>query len=271
MTESSAATLPTSRHRLGRAYSTDNATLSTSIFGTSYDGGATRLANHLDSIFSPLKFPPELANRVLTHSSHRDAAASNNARLSFIGTLPMDPYAPPTYIYITGRRVLNSYLMLFLHSAPSLQTTHEYELIAERALNTYVLGEHVAPKWELGRVLKWSPVKADPEVDNAEGDFSKLSTKVSRTVGLYKVQGSAVEAVVGGIYHQFVSPLTAPHIYCILIVLFRRPRVVILHIESFTLVFCLTFFYQACQWDSTTLSTSMLWKSVNGWAGLKVL
>jgi len=123
---------------------------------------------------------------MLTHSSHRDASISNNARLSFV-----------------GRRVLNSYLMLFLHSAPSLQSSHNYELIAERTLNTYILGEHVAPKWELGRVLKWSPVKVDPEVDSADGDFSKLSPNVTRSVGLYKVQGSAVEAVMGGIYHQF--------------------------------------------------------------------
>ncbi|THH33519.1 hypothetical protein EUX98_g660 [Antrodiella citrinella] len=98
--------------------------------------------------------------------------------------------------------------MLFLHSAPSLESSHDYELIAERTLNTYILGEHVAPKWELGRVLKWSPVKVDPEVDSADGDFSRLSPKVSRSVGLYKVQGSAVEAVVGGIYHQHGGDIT---------------------------------------------------------------
>ena len=96
--------------------------------------------------------------------------------------------------------------MLFLHSAPSLNSSHDYELIAQQTLHTYVLGEHVAPKWDLGRVLKWSPVKANPEIDRADGDFSKLSSKTTRSVGLYKVQGNAVEAVVGGIYHQFVSP-----------------------------------------------------------------
>lgn len=43
------------------------------------------LKEHLDQLFPPLNFPPELATRILTHSSHPDAAHSHNARLSFIG------------------------------------------------------------------------------------------------------------------------------------------------------------------------------------------
>ena len=190
------------QHHAGRSYTTNqpDSTLS------SADGpGASRLAGHLNTVFSPLTFPPELAARILTHSSHRDAAVSNNTRLSFIGKKPVSTCSMHAYSCYAGRRVLNSYLMLFLHSAPSISSEHDYELIAERTLNTYVLGEHVAPKWELGRVLKWSPVKTHPEVEGVAGDYSKLSPKVTRTVGLYKVQGSAVEAVVGGIYHQFVS------------------------------------------------------------------
>ncbi|KAH8102538.1 ribonuclease-III-like-domain-containing protein [Cristinia sonorae] len=189
LTRSRTASLPRSASNTKRSYSTSKAPSISSTpepFKSSNNASSLRLAEHLNSVFSPLKFPPELAARILTHSSHRDAAASNNTRLSFI-----------------GRRVLNSYLMLFLHSAPSLQASHDFELIAERALNTYILGEHVAPKWELGRVLKWSPVNVDPQVGHVEGDYSRLSPKVSRTVGLYKVQGSAVEAAVGGIYHQF--------------------------------------------------------------------
>lgn len=99
--------------------------------------------------------------------------------------------------------------MLFLHSAQLPESSHDYELIAERTLNTYVLGEHVAPKWDLGRIMKWSPVRVDPEVERASGDFSKLSPRLGQTVGLYKVQGGTVEAVVGGIFHQFVSPLSS--------------------------------------------------------------
>ena len=47
---------------------------------------------------------------------------------------------------------------MFVHSSPALQADHDYEKIAERALNSYALGEHVAPHWDLGRVLKWRPM-----------------------------------------------------------------------------------------------------------------
>ena len=43
------------------------------------------LARHLNEVFSPLQFPPELASRILTHASHPDAARRHNARLSFVG------------------------------------------------------------------------------------------------------------------------------------------------------------------------------------------
>ncbi|KAL4241665.1 hypothetical protein ABKN59_000843 [Abortiporus biennis] len=123
------------------------------------------LAKHLSTLFSPLQFPQELATRILTHASHRDAHISHNARLSFI-----------------GRRVLNSYLLLMLHSS----------------------GEFVAPKWDLGRVMRWTPVNIDPRVASAAtGELDHLDPKLSWSIGLYKVQGTAVEAVIGGIYHQF--------------------------------------------------------------------
>ena len=35
---------------------------------------------------------------------------------------------------------------MFVHSSPALQPDHDYEKIAERALNSYALGEHVAPQ-----------------------------------------------------------------------------------------------------------------------------
>jgi hypothetical protein len=47
----------------------------------------SRFARHLNEQFSPLKFPPELARRILTHGSHRKAPIDgHNARLGFIGT-----------------------------------------------------------------------------------------------------------------------------------------------------------------------------------------
>ncbi|KAI0788652.1 ribonuclease-III-like-domain-containing protein [Abortiporus biennis] len=142
------------------------------------------LAKHLSTLFSPLQFPQELATRILTHASHRDAHISHNARLSFI-----------------GRRVLKSYLLLMLHSSG---TNLDYDYITEKVLHTHVLGEFVAPKWDLGRVMRWTPVNIDPRVASAAtGELDHLDPKLSWSIGLYKVQGTAVEAVIGGIYHQF--------------------------------------------------------------------
>lgn len=83
-------------------------------------------------------------------------------------------------------------------------------MIMERALNTYVLGEHVAPQWSLGKVLKWRPmnvgsfsVPLGPDVDTPS-PLVGLSSDNARGVGLYKVLGTTVEAVAGGVFHQFV-------------------------------------------------------------------
>jgi hypothetical protein len=40
---------------------------------------------YLNRLLSPLQFPPELAQRVLTHGSHYLARRGHNAGLSFIG------------------------------------------------------------------------------------------------------------------------------------------------------------------------------------------
>ncbi|KAI0094939.1 ribonuclease-III-like-domain-containing protein [Irpex rosettiformis] len=144
----------------------------------------SELAAHLNTTFSPLQFPPELAARILTHQSHKHAAISSNTRLSFI-----------------GRRVLSTYLMLFLHSNPEINEGFDYELMTERALNTYTLGEYVGPKWGLPSVMKWRPVGLDEKFDVR--DALRLGREASRSIGLYKVAGTTVEAVVGGVFHQF--------------------------------------------------------------------
>jgi len=73
------------------------------------------------------------------------------------------------------------------------------------------LGEHIAPRWSLGRVLLWVPTvpretlratqtqNPDSELDEALA----ASPGIAKSVGLYKVMGEAVQAVVGGVYHQF--------------------------------------------------------------------
>ncbi|KAH9944914.1 ribonuclease-III-like-domain-containing protein [Amylocystis lapponica] len=150
------------------------------------------MAQHLNSQFPPLKFPPELAARVLTHASHPDAVLRHNARMSFI-----------------GRRVLQSYLLLFMHASPALQDAHDLDLLCERALNTYVLGEHVAPRWALGSVLNWTPVHTGPLAKSlARGEraadvLARMGSDGLHSVGLYKIHGTAVEAVVGAVFHQY--------------------------------------------------------------------
>lgn len=46
------------------------------------------MAEHLNEVFAPLEFPPEVAQRVLTHLSHKDAVQGHNARFAFMGASP---------------------------------------------------------------------------------------------------------------------------------------------------------------------------------------
>ncbi|KAJ7241022.1 hypothetical protein B0H12DRAFT_1024423, partial [Mycena haematopus] len=142
-------------------------------------------AEHLNGIFTPLKFPLELSARVLTHASHPAAFHGHNAQFSFIGAC---------------RRVLESYLLLLLASSPHLKPSHNLQEIASRVLNTYFLGEHIGTKWGLGRVMRWTPtIAASMLLNESRAD----KTKLLKDVGLYKVQGDAATAVMGAIFQQF--------------------------------------------------------------------
>ncbi|KAG7443695.1 uncharacterized protein BT62DRAFT_934935 [Guyanagaster necrorhizus] len=134
-------------------------------------------SSHLDSLFPGLAFPPELAQRILTHSSHPAAAQGHNSGLSFI-----------------GRRTLETYLLLLLSVSPELQPSDDLEVIVARTLNSYLLGEHVGREWRVGSIMRWVP--AVPKFGSVEGPSSSL--------GLWKVQGDTVSAVVGGVFRQFV-------------------------------------------------------------------
>lgn len=181
------------------------------------DDDHTRFATHLNSVFRSLEFPPELARRILTHGSHRAAIHGHNGRLGFIGGyLFVADDSLLTLISVShlsiGRRVLESYFLLFVHEVAQGRAQHDYDRLASRALNTYFLGEHIAPLWSVGRVLQWVPTapretlrttqtqKPDSELDEA----LRASPGIAKSVGLYKVMGEAVQAVVGGVYHQFV-------------------------------------------------------------------
>ncbi len=58
----------------------------------------TILVDHLNRVFSPLQFPPDLASRILTHASHPDAKRRHNGRLSFVGECHI--HVVPGEIYI---------------------------------------------------------------------------------------------------------------------------------------------------------------------------
>lgn len=175
-------------------------------------------AEHLNGLFPELVFPKELARRILTHASHPAAVYGHNNGLSFIGaffcsldssnaadlmltTFPLSDALSSNKTSI-GRRVLESYLLLLLSSSPNLKPTDDLEIIISRTLSTYVLGEHVGPIWGLGRVMRWSPAVKHERLQTGVDQTALL-----KSVGLYKVQGEAVAAVIGGIFHQFVSRL----------------------------------------------------------------
>jgi hypothetical protein len=155
------------------------------------------LSQHLDRTFAPLKFPPALAQRILTHISHRDSVIGHNSRFSFLGALmppPISSFLPAScsqLLPVVGRRTLEAYMLLFLHDLP-VAAEHDHSRIAAHVLMTHALGEHVAPHWRLQDVMRWVPPRAG--VPGLDG----------RAAGLHKVAGTTVEALVGGILHQFV-------------------------------------------------------------------
>ena len=65
-------------------YSTDDSRRITTPASADVSGS---LARHLDETFAPLEFPPALAQRILTHLSHRDSVIGHNSRFAFLGAL----------------------------------------------------------------------------------------------------------------------------------------------------------------------------------------
>jgi len=163
-----------SRSLASTAYATAHAPAERSITPpSSANAGPELLSQHLNETFVPLQFPPVVAQRILTHLSHRDSVTGHNSRFAFL-----------------GRRTLEAYLLLFLQGLPAA-AEHDHARIVARALNTHALGQHVAPRWKLQEVMRWVPPRA--------GDLALDG----RLAGVHKVAGTTVEAVVGGVLHQF--------------------------------------------------------------------
>ncbi|KDQ10391.1 hypothetical protein BOTBODRAFT_36291 [Botryobasidium botryosum FD-172 SS1] len=144
---------------------------------------------YLKTLFPPLEFPEDVALRMLIHSSYRSLAESvgHNARLGFV-----------------GRRALQAHLMMFMTANAPLElepatSPIDFEEVSERVLNTYALGEFVGGAWGLERAMRWVPAKQPASPGS-----------VPLSSGLYKVRGATVEAVMGGLFHQF--GLSASHV-----------------------------------------------------------
>ena len=127
-------------------------------------------------------------------------AITRASRSSVRLRLPACFYQRHLILAITGRRTLEAYMLLFLHGLPAA-AEHDHSRIAARVLNTHTLGECVAPHWRLQDVMRWVPPRA--------GELG-LDGRAS---GLHKIAGTMVEAVVGGVFHQFVSLIScfSPH------------------------------------------------------------
>ena len=169
--------------------------------------------------------------------------------------------------------MLQSYLLMFIHSSPSLLPNEDYDRILEHALNTYTLGEHVAPKWELGKVLKWKPMNVGnfskplgPDVE-IPSLLNNVRGENARSVGMYKVQGTTVEAVVGGVFHQFVRTLVHPALRISLTFGFPS-RVDPSPTVSSTHDYSPTYASREARKVSTHATTSMLWRSPSVWAAV---
>jgi hypothetical protein len=256
-----------------------------------------RFADHLDKIFQPLRFPPELARRILTHGSHKEAAHGHNARLSFLGEPTSQiiaglPLAHVSLISI-GRRVLEAYLLLFLHSTSTasrkFDAINDHDIIIQRCLNTYLLGEHVAPKWRLERIIRWAPtvsanrlisraVKSAREKDGLKYideqdpgeveswvDVKPLGRDVVKSVGMHKVHGDIVQGIMGGIFHQFVRTFlfSRPHLLSRLPMINRAALLHTVHsTHASSLVSSSPIAPKAYQMSSIV----MRWKFVSRWA-----
>lgn len=172
------------------------------------EADGARFSRHLNEVFEPLEFPPELSQRILTHGSHKLASQGHSGKLNHL-----------------GRRVLQTYLQLFLQQSKALRPEHDLDEITSQTLNTYLLGTHVAPLWRLERVLRWSPAiqapsflrngrtdktteKQNEMIDAWIAKTKSLDPQMKSKIGLHKVMGFTAEAVVGGIFHQFVSKIS---------------------------------------------------------------
>ena len=100
---------------------------------------------------------------------------------------------------------MNLSLQLLLQSLPPSNYTFDADDVAYRTLFSNLLGEKVGSAWNLSKVMLWTP--AVPGQQQFKGKEVDRSEFIPGRAGLYKVQGVTVEAVMGGIFHQYVCDL----------------------------------------------------------------
>lgn len=101
--------------------------------------------------------------------------------------------------------MLESYLLLYLTSSKVLKPVHDLKFISMWTLHTYTVGQRVGSNWGLGRVMLWVPTVDKEKLNDPVYENSAVGKdKLLKRVGLYKVQGDAVMAIIGAIYEQFV-------------------------------------------------------------------
>ncbi|CAE6417589.1 unnamed protein product [Rhizoctonia solani] len=192
------------------------------------------VVDYFRKLLPPLEFPERVAVRLITHNSWRDGVEHNN-RQAFI-----------------GRRVLNAYLMTFFHAHTILTPTppltqplsdppadlkisklpspndtleQDFDNLSKVVLHTRALGEHVGAAWQLERVMRWVP-NFDHHID-----VDGIRVDEGGSSGLYKIRGTTVEAVVGGVFYQFggvaahrlFHTRVLPHLKSLLPIDYRKP------------------------------------------------
>ncbi|CAE6481120.1 unnamed protein product [Rhizoctonia solani] len=192
------------------------------------------VVDYFRKLLPPLEFPEEVAVRLITHNSWRDGVNHNNKQA------------------FMGRRVLNAYLMAFFHAHTTLTPTppltqppsdpppdlkvsqlpsptdvleQDFDNLSELVLHTRALGEYVGAAWQLEKVMRWVP-----NVDH-HTDIGGIRVDEGGSSGFYKIRGTTVEAVVGGVFYQFggiaahrlFHTRVLPHLTFLLPTEYRKP------------------------------------------------
>lgn len=181
-------------------------------------------AEFLKKLLPPLDFSSKLVRRIITHPSWKAGVEGHNTRLSFMGTLyPCLSSALYLHIFLlAGRRALNAYLVLFLHdariksagpSAPSKfnhpQSEVNYQAIVDFVLSDYQLGHNVGKAWKVDRVMRWISAVVSVQVGKHSLVLKLFmqpdtATEKVKSTGRNAVRAETVEAIIGGVLHQYV-------------------------------------------------------------------